>query len=87
MISKPWDFANFKILYMYFKCVFNILLYCFMLLICDTKINNKIIISPGLQMCQNNVRIKFKQWVHRNTNEAVLTSTHNLFQSTNKKMM
>ena len=40
MISKPWDFANFKILYTYFKCVFNILLYCFMLLICDTKINN-----------------------------------------------
>ena len=40
VISKPWDFANFKILYMYFKCVFNILLYCFMLLICDTKINN-----------------------------------------------
>ena len=40
VISKPWDFANFKILYMYFKCVFNILLYCFMLLICDTKIND-----------------------------------------------
>ena len=40
VIGKFWTFANFKILYMYLKCVFNILLYCFMLLICDTKINN-----------------------------------------------
>ena len=44
VISKPWDFANFNILYMYFKYVFNILLNCFMLLICDTKINNKLFV-------------------------------------------
>ena len=44
VISKPWDFANFMILYMYFKCVFNILLHFFMLLICDTKINNKLFV-------------------------------------------
>ena len=40
VIGKPWNFANFKILYMYFTRVFYILLYCFMLLIGDTKINN-----------------------------------------------
>ena len=40
VIGKPCNFANFKILYVYFKCVFNILLFCFMFLICDTKINN-----------------------------------------------
>ena len=53
MIGNPWNFANLKILYMYFKCVFIILLYCFMLLICDTKINNN-----------NNNKMHMNMYVH-----------------------
>ena len=38
VIGKQWNFANFKMLYMYFKCLFNFLSYCFMLFACYTKI-------------------------------------------------